>query len=333
MKRHGRPGFENFMILITGGLGYLGGRLAKYLSDRGCEVRVATSKSNANLPVALEACQLVHIDFQDVESLKQACKGVTAVFHLSSPNAQDSAAKPQNALIVNGIGTLNLLSACLSMKVKSIVYFSTVHVYGSPLKGLISEDTLPRPTHPYSITHRLAEDYILQADASGKISGAILRLSNAVGAPIEKRANCWMLVVNDLCRQCATDKRMRVRSDKAIQRDYLPISSICEFAMNVLEGIGDSGKGIRGQIFNVCAGKSITLEDLTHKIADRSEILFGYRPEIYWGEPGTRFDSDHLEILAKKAEEYGLLSGQDLSQEIDNLLLLSENWFSKGKEK
>jgi hypothetical protein len=103
--------------------------------------------------------------------------------------------------------------------------------------------------------------------------------------------------------------------------------------MNVLEGIGDSGKGIKGQIFNVSAGQSIRLEDLTQKIAARSEILFGYRPEIFWEKQGVHIDSGQLQIATNKAEEYGLLSEQDLSKEIDDLLLLTEKWFAKGDNK
>ena len=37
-------------ILIIGGLGYLGGRMAKYLSDNGYLVRITTRKSENDFP-------------------------------------------------------------------------------------------------------------------------------------------------------------------------------------------------------------------------------------------------------------------------------------------
>jgi UDP-glucose 4-epimerase len=81
------------------------------------------------------------------------------------------------------------------MGVTKFVYFSTAHVYGSPLQGLIDENSTPRPMHDYAITHRLAEDYVLQANSDKDITGSILRLTNSVGSPLNSKENCWMLFV------------------------------------------------------------------------------------------------------------------------------------------
>jgi len=163
------------MVLISGGLGYLGGRIAKYLLDSGFQVRIGSSRSHPDVPSDLLSCEIVICDLSDKRSLENACKNVSSIIHLASLNAQECDHDPEAALLINGLGTLNLLNAAKKMGVTKFVYFSTAHVYGSPLQGIIDENSTPRPIHDYAITHRLAEDYVLQANSNKDITGSILR--------------------------------------------------------------------------------------------------------------------------------------------------------------
>ena len=101
----------------------------------------------------------------------------------------------------NGVATKRLVEAASRAGVKKFIYLSTAHVYASPLVGTITEQTLPNNSHPYASSHLAGESAVLNADERGVIQGVVMRLSNAYGAPMHKGVNCWMLVVNDLCRQ------------------------------------------------------------------------------------------------------------------------------------
>ena len=96
------------MILITGGTGYLGSRLAHYLLAFGHEVIVASRYKKKKFPY-LKDFRFVNFDLQNKEVLKQCLKNVDTVFHLADLNAQNSYLNPQNAIAINGKGTLNLL--------------------------------------------------------------------------------------------------------------------------------------------------------------------------------------------------------------------------------
>ena len=135
------------MILVTGGGGYLGGRIVDYLKGNGFDVKIAN-----------------RCIFESHISLMEACNGVEVVIHLAAMNSQDSFNSPEKALMVNGLNTLNLLDAAEKSKVLKFIYFSTIHVYGPKLNGYIDETALPYPVGSYSITHRLAEDYVLDAN-------------------------------------------------------------------------------------------------------------------------------------------------------------------------
>jgi UDP-glucose 4-epimerase len=297
------------MVLITGGTGYLGGRIVDYLNQSGVQVRVANREI-----------------FVNQHSLEQACNNVTAIVHLAAMNAQDCEKDPESALLVNGLGTLRLLKAAEKEGVPKILYFSTAHVYGSPLQGKINEENLPRPTHSYSITHRVAEDYLLEADRREKLSGVVFRLTNAVGSPISWNANCWMLVVNDLCRQVVTHQRMELHSDASLERDFIPISGVCSAVSFALEQ-----NSLDGEIVNISSGRARSLFELTELIADRSVKILGFRPITNFNKSSMSSEGERLEVSNSKLKKTGFTMDTYLSNEIDQLLHNCQKWFGEVK--
>jgi UDP-glucose 4-epimerase len=303
------------MVLITGGSGYLGGRIATHLEQLGYQVRVGKSvKSNSNgFP----------IDFTDDHSINSACDGISSIIHLAAMNAQSCNDNPEKALLINSLGTLKLLKAAKKNKISKFLYFSTAHIYGSPLIGEINEELLPRPLHPYSITHRVAEDYVMEEACQHGLSASVFRLTNAIGSPITPQANCWMLVANDLCRQAVINNSIKVHSNKFLQRDFIPISSICSVVSSSL-----NSNVLDGEILNLSSGIAITLQSLAVLIADRSEVVLGFRPHINFLNNSIETDTERLIISNSKLSDLGFKIDNNLSDEIDQLLLNCNKWFS-----
>ena len=59
-------------LLVTGGLGYLGGRLAQQLRENGERVLIGSSRADAQLPAELSGTELIHTDYACNESLSGA---------------------------------------------------------------------------------------------------------------------------------------------------------------------------------------------------------------------------------------------------------------------
>jgi len=312
------------MILITGGLGYLGGRIAKHLLEEGYKVRLATSRKNALIPKEINECEVVQINLQDFKSLKIATEGVSTIIHLAAMNAQSCSKAPEEALIVNSLGTLKLLKAAVENKVSKFIYFSTAHIYGSPLRGNISESSLPKPVHPYSITHRTAEDYVFEYSKDGPLSGVIFRLSNAVGYPLSKDSDCWMLVVNDLVKNVITDNKIQLRSSGDTKRDFLPISDVCTAVSFILENSLDTSC----EVYNIGSGCSMTLNDLIELIAERAEKTLGKRPDIEFFDKNNSFEEvNDLHYSVEKIKSLGCHLNNNINHEIDKLLVLCKHWY------
>lgn len=312
------------IILISGGLGYLGGRIAKYLLGLGFQVRIASSRVHPNVPAELKSCEVISYDLSSISSLEIVCKNVSSIIHLASLNAQECSDNPNFALLVNGLGVLNLINAAMRMDVDKFIYFSTAHVYGAPLVGEINESFVPRPIHNYSITHRLAEDYILKECLNGNIRGTVFRLTNGIGSPINKEANCWMLVANDLCKQVVLNHKMELRSNKFIQRDFVAITDICSTVSSAL-----TDDIMNHEIVNISSGMSLTLEELTSIISNISNEVFGFRPGVSFVESLSSENIERLEISNKKLKSFGCDINVNLSNEIGDLLLNCHKWFLK----
>ena len=312
------------MILITGGTGYLGGRLARYLSNvQGLKIVATKREESLDISESIPDCDIRVMDITNRNQIKEALEGVTDVIHLISPNAKDSYDNAEVANKINVQGTKNLLNECKQRAIKRrFIYFSTAHVYGSPLSGHIDERNTTNPNHPYGLTHLKAERVILEKSYASNIVPIILRLSNAVGPPIIKEADCWMLVVNDIVRQIVTEEKMEFRSQKKIERDYIAIDQICY----VLEIILSSSKTFTG-IYNLGSGKSISLEDLAKLIEQRALKILGIKAKINF--PSDVNDENYkLTYAIEKIEKTGISIDNNLTKEIDQLLLLSDNWFS-----
>jgi len=303
------------MILITGGSGYLGGRIAANLKFLGCEVRTGKSvESDSNgFP----------IDLTDDYSIDGACEGISSIIHLAGMNTQSCDNDPEKALLINGLGTLKLLKAAKKNRVTKFLYFSTAHIYGSPLIGEINEKKLPRPLYPYSITHRVAEDYVMGEAHQEEFSATVFRLTNAVGSPVDPKANCWMLVANDFCRQVVTNGSIKVYASKFLQRDFIPISSIC----SVVSASLDSNI-LDGEIVNLSSGVAITLKSLAKLIADRSEVVLGFTPCVKFLDNQIEKNVSQLKISNGKLTKLGFKIDKNLSHELDQLLLNCKKWFS-----
>ena len=75
-------------ILITGGLGYLGGRMTKYFSDNRYSVLITTRRLEKDFPKNIPVnTSVVQVDYKSDEQLKEAMKGIDTLIHLAGPDA------------------------------------------------------------------------------------------------------------------------------------------------------------------------------------------------------------------------------------------------------
>lgn len=310
-------------VLITGGLGYVGGRVVSALSSSNqYRVRIGTHRLPNALPNWTGGFEVVHMDVLSQRGLKEACTGMDAIVHLAALDEIECGKDPALAMEVNTLGTLHTLESAIAAQVERFVYVSTAHVYGSPLAGQIDEDTPAFPVHPYAISHRAAEDFVRSAHGRQAIIGTVLRLSNGFGAPADKFVSRWSLLVNDLCRQAVTDGRLVLRSAGLQRRDFVTLHDVARAILHLLEIPPTS---IADGVFNLGGRNPMRVIDMVQLIADRCAIVLHQRPEI--SRPYGVEESLPLDYSVAKLESTGFkLSGVPES-EIDETLRFGQREF------
>jgi UDP-glucose 4-epimerase len=304
-------------LLITGGLGYLGGRLSQFFEQQGkFDILLGTRQSSEQISGTTN-CRLVQISWDNPESLKSVCNGVDTIIHLAGMNANDCASDPVGALEFNALATAKLLHEASRQGVRRFIYFSTAHIYRSPLTGVISEETLPQGYHPYATSHRAAEDVVRSAHIAGEIEGIVMRLTNAFGAPVNKNANCWMLLVNDLCRQAVMTHKMILKTTGLQRRDFITMTDVCR-ATNYLLNIKLNEKG--KIIFNIGGNWSPTVWDMACLIQRKCTEVLGFEPALTRVQPKEDDLTEDLDYRTDLLSQSGfkLTSGRD--EEITSLL-------------
>lgn len=314
-------------VFITGGFGFIGGRLGQYLQQAGHQVLLG-SRIRRRRPAWLPQCRVAQTPWNDASALSRICAGVDVVVHAAGMNARDCAADPAGALKSNGMATADFVKAAASQNVKRFLYLSTAHVYASPLAGVITEETSPRNPHPYATSHLAGEEAVLDAGQKKRIESVVVRLSNAFGAPAHKDADCWMLLANDLCRQAVQTRKMVLQSSGIQERDFITLQDVCR-ALEYLAFREESGTS--SDILNLGSGVSRSVSDVASLIQKRCQTLLGFSPEVSKHAPAVEEKTEALTFRIDKLRKTGFKISGDFNEEIDRLLMFCQYNVKAGK--
>lgn len=306
----------------------MGGRLAWHLAQAGHQI-VLGSRKAVRSPAWLPHAEVAQMNWDDAAALERICNGVDVVIHAAGMNAQDCAADPVAALAFNGLATARLVAAASRVGVKRFVYLSTAHVYASPLVGTVNEDTCPRNLHPYATSHLAGEHAVLSASKRGLIQGIVLRMSNAFGAPMHMDVNCWMLLVNDLCRQAIQVRKLVLSSSGQQQRDFIGMTEVCRVVERLAFGGGDD---CETGIFNIGAGMAQPVLTMAQTIQERCAKILGFEPELQREKERKNDSITPLTYRPDRLGEIGIkLNGLNNTDEIDHLLRYCNITFRKAQ--
>jgi UDP-glucose 4-epimerase len=315
-------------ILITGGFGFVGGRLAVHLAQAGHRI-VLGSRKNLTAPTWLPQAEVAHIEWDDTVALEGSCSNVDVVIQAAGMNAQECAANPVAALGFNGVATARLVAAASGAGARRFIYLSTAHVYANPLVGSITEETCPRNLHAYATSHLAGEHAVMSATQRGEIEGIVLRLSNAFGVPVHKDVNCWMLLVNDLCRQAVQTRKLVLKTSGVQERNFIGLTEVCRVAERLAVG---NGVPTQLGIFNVGAGESRSVLAMAQLIQKRCLEILGFEPVLQVS--ASVVDSQNQSLIYRRDKLAAIdihCNGHENLTEIDRLFGFCQSTFLQAQ--
>lgn len=257
-------------LAISGGSGYVGGRLAQAALAAGWDVRVLSRRPGAARPAG---ASLQVVDWNDPDAAAAALDGCAALLQLAAASEAEAGADPPAALRQTTVQAMAWLQAARRAAVPRVLQCSTAHVYGAADDAGAVAETVPcRPRHPYAVAHLAAEECVRMAHRRGEVRGLVVRLSNAVGAPAQPDIRRWNLLANDLCRQAAETGRMGLRSDGLAVRDFVALSDVSSAVLHLLGQPLDTAEALT---VNLGGGAGCTVWELAQQLNVRAGVVLG----------------------------------------------------------
>lgn len=175
-------------VLVTGGAGYIGGFMVKYLLDRGDEVIVIDSLEKGNEEYLDERARFIKGNLLDKNFVSEIFSDnkFDGVIHFTGYISMgESMQNPYIYFENNVIASLNVIEQICKSGSSNFIFSSTAGVYGNPQATPIPEDHPKNPTNPYGESKLMVEKILGWYRKIFNLNYAALRYFNACGAALD----------------------------------------------------------------------------------------------------------------------------------------------------
>lgn len=282
-------------VVVTGGAGFIGGNLCRWLSDAN-EVDEVVALDNLATGfrenLAGTAATLVEGSILDPATLDECFAGADSIIHLAArPSVPRSVADPEPSHEANATGTMNVLEAARRAGGVQVIVASSSSVYGGNLTMPKSEDLACRPLSPYAASKLATESYALAWQSSYGLPTLAFRFFNVFG-PLQPPRHAYSSVVPAFLAAAMESRPLPVHGDGEQSRDFTFVDTVCEvLTIAATRGMSDPGPlnlayGSRTNLLELIAhlerllGQPLEVEhvaprqgDMRHTQADNSRLV------------------------------------------------------------
>jgi dTDP-glucose 4,6-dehydratase len=305
-------------VLITGAGGFIGSHLTERLVELGFNVTAFIRYNSRNnwgwleKSKYLNEIKIITGDVRDYDSVRNAMKGVDAVFHLAALiGIPYSYVSPLAYIKTNVEGTYNILQAARDLGIERVIHTSTSEVYGTAQFVPISESHPINPQSPYAASKAAADFLALSYYRAFDLPVIVLRPFNTYGPRQSARA-----IIPTIITQILAGNREIKLGNINSTRDFNYVADIVDAFIQ----ISKCDEAI-GKVINAGSGKEISIEELVRTITS----IIGVEVKIIQEEERKRpdksevmrliCDNSQIKKLINWAPKYDLISGLKITIE------------------
>ena len=240
-------------ILITGGAGYVGSRLAALLLAAGHQVRVLDHLAHGGESLLGVWChpefEFIRGDIRDRTTMRTAVSGQNAVVHLAAVVGDPACSRePDAARAINLDASLALIEECQHAGVERFVFASTCSNYGKmkDANQYVDEKSELSPISLYAETKVAVETALLESGHNNGWCPTPLRFATVYGVSPRMRFD---LTVNEFTMEMLTKKHLKVFGEQ-FWRPYIHVHDAARAIQLVLSS---QAAKVSGCVFNVGA--------------------------------------------------------------------------------
>jgi len=257
------------LYLISGGAGFVGSYLVRFLLERDQSVRVLDNFSTGkheNLEEVLPSIELVEGDLNDPDAVAAAVAGVDFVLHQAAiPSVPRSVENPVESHEANASGTLALLEGARKAGVRRLVYASSSSVYGANPELPKVETMRTEPMSPYAVAKLTAEHYCMVYHRLYGLEAVALRYFNVFG-PRQDPNSPYSGVVSRFIDAILSGTAPTIHGDGEQTRDFTFVDNVARanFAACHEEAAG-------GGVYNIGCQARISVNELWKHMSELTE--------------------------------------------------------------
>ena len=292
-------------VLVTGGTGFIGSHITRFLVKSGHSVRVLddnTRGKNSRIDDVISEIELIEGDVSNFSLTESACKNIDTVIHLAFVNGTSNFYKhPDKVLDVAIKGILSIASAISKWNIKDLILASSSEVYQFPdifptpenIQMVVPD--LVNPRYSYGLGKIIQEYYSYHAMRELN-NLTIFRPHNIYGSDMGN-----LHVIPQLFDKAIRAKEIGdefiVEGTGAQTRSFCHIDDFIQgFALILNDSKGK-------QVFNIGTSEEVTISDLAARIAKICDVNSStLKSEMPAGGTSRRVpDISKLEALGYKS--------------------------------
>lgn len=242
-------------ILVTGGSGFIGSHIVDRLVESGYEVRVFD-----RIKPLREDVEWFNGDLLNEKDTLEACKDIEAIYHLAAiADVNVALSHFDVCLMINEMGTMNILKSATAEEVERVVLASTTWVYGRS-KGMVDETTPPPlPEHIYTKTKIGQEQLLYSWHQHYGLPYTILRYDIPYGPRM--RSN---MAISIFVRRAMRHEPITIFGDGTQGRCFIYIEDLADGNVSALV------ESAKNEIINLAGPEFVTMNKI---VEDLKEIF------------------------------------------------------------
>jgi len=296
-------------ILITGGAGFIGSNLCKFLTESSPdnEIVVIDNLSTGRLANLIG----LDVDFHegsilDWDLLLHIADQADVIVHLAAlGSVPRSVAAPRPTHDANITGTLNVLEAARILGIPQVISASSSSVYGENPILPKPELTWTRPMSPYAVSKLATEAYTNAYRTSYGMKTLAFRFFNVYG-PLQPADHIYAAVIPKFIKAVLSGENLEIHGEGLQSRDFTYVDSVCKAIW-----IAISQQKSEPHPLNLAFGTRTSLLELINVIEKVTEVT----PKITFGPkrigdiPASQADSSSFKTIFPELQPVSLLNG------------------------
>jgi len=270
------------MVLVTGGLGFIGSHVCRKLLEQDEHVVVFDNFNpkkidlfkKMRIPDIADKIEIVNGDVRDADFIVETLKkhSIKKIIHTAAITFIPTAIKnPILTFNVNTVGTFNLLEASRVLDIQKFVYISTASTYGDFQYVPADEKHPLEPKDIYGATKAAADRLTCSYYKTYGLPATIIRTSSVYGpGDLENRA------AKTFIEKSLLGEPMELHGGGTQRRDFSFVKDVANGMVLAL-----NSKKANGEVFNITGGTD-------HSIKDLATTVQSFIPKATIREVGAR---------------------------------------------